>query len=68
MNLGDLVRLKAEYSKSARCGIVVSILVDNLVGVMWAGTDYIYAEPIKRLEVVRKDAKEDIEWKIWGDQ
>ena len=53
MKLGDLVRLK--YKKHERYGIVVSVLVNNLVGVMWAGTEYVYAEPITMLEVVDED-------------
>jgi len=53
MKVGDLVRLK-DNSKYDRCGLVVSILVDNLVGVMWTGTEYVYAEPANKLEVVNE--------------
>ena len=53
MKPGDLVRLKIKKHKNY--GIVVSILVDNLVGVMWAGTEYVYAEPITMLEIVNED-------------
>ena len=65
MKIGDLVKLKTNKYKNY--GVVVSILVDNLVGVMWAGSEYVYAEPIKMLEIVG-DADEDKEWKTWGDQ
>ena len=65
MKIGDLVKLKTNKYKNY--GVVVSILVDNLVGVMWAGSEYVYAEPIKMLEIVG-DAAEDKEWKTWGDQ
>ena len=68
MKLGDLVRLKRAHSKYERSGIVVSILVNNLVGVMWAGTEYVYAEPIDYLEVIETKVDEEAEWKIWGDQ
>ena len=68
MKVGDLVRIKTDYSRNRRCGIVISILVNDLVGVMWTGTEFVYAEPIKYLEVINKDDDTDAEWKVWGDQ
>jgi hypothetical protein len=50
MKVGDLVRLKHREYKNY--GVVISILIDNLVGVMWAGSEYVYAEPVSLLEVV----------------
>ena len=69
MKVGDLVRIKQNQSKYKNYGLVVSILVDNLVGVMWAGTNYVHAEPIKMLEVVEtKEETEERLWESWGDQ
>lgn len=53
MEVGDLVRLKNKPDYD-RCGLVVSVLVNNLVGVMWTGTEYVYAEPIDNLEVINE--------------
>tara|TARA_B100000902_G_scaffold323055_1_gene316661 strand:- start:12 stop:191 length:180 start_codon:yes stop_codon:yes gene_type:complete len=53
MKAGALVRLKNK-SNYDRYGLVVSILVNDLVGVLWAGTEYVYAEPISLLEVVNE--------------
>ena len=64
MNVGDLVKLR--NNKYKNYGVVVSVLVNNLVGVMWAGSEYVYAEPIKMLEVV--DSNNEREWEMWGDQ
>jgi len=51
MKIGTLVKIKGNSSFD-RYGIVVSVLVNNLVGVMWTGTEYVYAEPISMLEEV----------------
>ena len=53
MKAGALVRLKNK-SNYDRYGLVVSILVNDLVGVLWAGKEYVYAEPISLLEVVNE--------------
>jgi len=65
MKAGDLVKFK--NNKYKNYGVVISVLVDNLVGVMWAGSEYVYAEPIKMLEVV-DSSNVDKEWEVWGDQ
>lgn len=54
MKIGTLVRVKDNKAVFDRYGIVVSVLVNNLVGVMWTGTEYVYAEPINMLEEVNE--------------
>tara|TARA_Y100001963_G_C6588538_1_gene356870 strand:- start:176 stop:352 length:177 start_codon:yes stop_codon:yes gene_type:complete len=56
MKVGDLVKWrpnlpimwKSEY------GIVIEMIDGYLVGVLWAGSDFVYMEPIRDLEVVNE--------------
>ena len=59
MKIGDLVRwvpsLPIELGEEPSYGIVTEIINSYLVGVLWAGSDFIYMESIGNLEVVNAD-------------
>ena len=57
MRVGDLVRWKPNLSFvcSSEFGIVIEVIDGYLVGVMWAGSNYVYMEAINNLEVISED-------------
>ena len=56
MRVGDLVTWKPELPLhfSKEYGIVVEIVSEYLIGVLWAGSEHIYLEPINHLEVIHE--------------
>ena len=58
--VGDLVRWKPHlpFVYKSEFGIVIQVIDVHLVGVMWAGSQYVYMEAINNLEVI--DAKKAI--------
>ena len=57
MRVGDLVRWKPNlpFVYSSEFGIVIEVIDGYLVGVMWAGSNYVYMEAINNLEVISED-------------
>lgn len=51
MKVGDLVRLKTDNYKAY--GIIIEY-DEGLVGVLWCGSEFVYLEPAKHLEVVNE--------------
>ncbi len=56
MCVGDLVTWNPQLpiSLSKDYGIVVEVISDFLVGVLWTGSDQVYMEPIRYLEVINE--------------
>ena len=56
MCVGDLVRWRPNlpFVYDSEFGIVIQIIDGYLVGVMWAGSDYVYMEAINNLEVINE--------------
>jgi len=59
MKVGDLVRwipaLPIQLGEKSSYGIITAVIDPYLVGVLWAGSDFIYMESIGNLEVVNAD-------------
>ena len=56
MKVGDLVKWKPSLPITwvPNYGIVVKVINKYLVGVLWLGCEYIYQEPIEKLEVINE--------------
>ena len=67
--VGDLVRWKPHlpFVYKSEFGIIIEVIDVYLVGVMWAGSEYIYMEAINNLEVISdKKAIEILEERNFG--
>ncbi len=60
MCVGDLVRWKPNlpFVYKSEYGIVIRVIDGYLVGVMWAGSNYVYMEAINNLEVIDEKASD----------
>ena len=52
MKAGNLVRFSPP-SRWDDYGLVIKVISECLVEVMWAGKEYVYMEPVDKLEVVQ---------------
>ena len=60
MCVGDLVRWKPNlpFVYKSEYGIVIRVIDGYLVGVVWAGSSYVYMEAINNLEVIDEKASD----------
>ena len=70
MCVGDLVRWKPNlpFVYKSEYGIVIRVIDGYLVGVMWAGSNYVYMEAINNLEVINEKGSDSNKERDVGEE